>query len=114
MLREFSKTRHGPALRLVGDRESRNLIESDKKIVVGTFAHILIPVATCVFKTDEPHLCSLHPFGPTARLASALAELAAFLASDKAGFITGENICIDGGQTRLMIYHGDHGWTLDG
>ena len=36
-----------------------------------------------------------------------------FLASDKAGFITGENICIDGGQTRLMIYHGDHGWTLN-
>ena len=34
------------------------------------------------------------------------------VASDKAGFITGENICIDGGQTRLMIYHGDHGWTL--
>ena len=26
--------------------------------------------------------------------------------------ITGKNICIDGGQTRLMIYHGDHGWTL--
>ena len=37
-----------------------------------------------------------------------------FLASDKAGFITGENICIDGGQTRLMIYHGDHGWKLSG
>ena len=34
-----------------------------------------------------------------------------FLASDKASFITGENICIDGGQTKLMIYHGDHGWT---
>ena len=32
---------------------------------------------------------------------------------DKAGFITGENICIDSGQTRLMIYHGDHGWTLN-
>ena len=30
---------------------------------------------------------------------------------DKAGFITGENICIDSGQTRLMIYHGDPGWT---
>ena len=27
--------------------------------------------------------------------------------------ITGENICTDGGQTRLMIYHGDHGWTLN-
>lgn len=42
-----------------------------------------------------------------------IANMALFLASSKAGFITGENICIDGGQTRLMIYHGDHGWTLD-
>jgi len=42
-----------------------------------------------------------------------IANMVLFLASDKAGFITGENICIDGGQTKLMIYHGDHGWTLD-
>ena len=42
-----------------------------------------------------------------------IAHMALFLTSDKAGFITGENICIDGGQTRLMIYHGDHGWTLE-
>ena len=42
-----------------------------------------------------------------------IAHMALFLASEKAGFITGENICIDGGQTRLMIYHGDHGWSLD-
>ena len=42
-----------------------------------------------------------------------IANMVLFLASDKAGFITGENICIDGGQTRLMVYHGDHGWTLD-
>ena len=42
-----------------------------------------------------------------------IANMALFLASDKAGFITGENICIDGGQTRLMVYHGDHGWTLN-
>nr|MBQ8244114.1 SDR family oxidoreductase [Oscillospiraceae bacterium] len=42
-----------------------------------------------------------------------IAHMALFLASEKAGFITGENICIDGGQTRLMIYHGDHGWTLN-
>ena len=42
-----------------------------------------------------------------------IANMILFLASDKAGFITGENICIDGGQTKLMIYHGDHGWTLN-
>ena len=43
-----------------------------------------------------------------------IANMVLFLASEKAGFITGENICIDGGQTRLMIYHGDHGWSLEG
>lgn len=42
-----------------------------------------------------------------------VANMILFLASDKAGFITGENICIDGGQTKLMIYHDDHGWLLN-
>ena len=39
-----------------------------------------------------------------------IAEMILFLCSEKAGFITGENICIDGGMTRLMIYHGENGW----
>ncbi len=42
-----------------------------------------------------------------------IANMVLFLASDKAGFITGENICIDGGMTKLMIYHNDCGWTYD-
>lgn len=42
-----------------------------------------------------------------------IANMIMFLCSDKSGFITGENICIDGGMTRHMIYHGDHGWKLD-
>ena len=41
-----------------------------------------------------------------------IANMVLYLCSDKAGFITGENICIDGGMTHQMIYHGDHGWTL--
>ena len=41
-----------------------------------------------------------------------IAETALFLCSEKAGFITGENICIDGGMTKLMIYHGEHGWEF--
>jgi NAD(P)-dependent dehydrogenase (short-subunit alcohol dehydrogenase family) len=42
-----------------------------------------------------------------------IANMVLYLCSDMSGFITGENICIDGGMTRQMIYHGDHGWTLD-
>lgn len=42
-----------------------------------------------------------------------IANMVLFLCSEKAGFITGENICIDGGMTRQMIYHGDWGWRLE-
>ena len=42
-----------------------------------------------------------------------IANMVLFLCSDKAGFITGENICIDGGMTHQMIYHGDNGWKLE-
>ena len=42
-----------------------------------------------------------------------IANMVLFLCSEKAGFITGENICIDGGMTRQMIYHGDCGWKLE-
>lgn len=41
-----------------------------------------------------------------------IANMVMFLCTEKAGFITGENICIDGGMTKQMIYHGDHGWKL--
>ena len=42
-----------------------------------------------------------------------IANMVLFLASEKAGFITGENICIDGGMTKQMISHGDCGWSLN-
>ena len=42
-----------------------------------------------------------------------IANMVLYLCSDMAGFITGENICVDGGMTKQMIYHGDCGWTLD-
>ena len=52
---------------------------------------------------------------PTGRVGNPMdiANMVMFLCSDKAGFITGENICIDGGMTRQMIYHGDNGWSLE-
>ena len=42
-----------------------------------------------------------------------IANMVLFLCSEKAGFISGENICIDGGMTRQMIYHNDNGWALN-
>jgi NAD(P)-dependent dehydrogenase (short-subunit alcohol dehydrogenase family) len=43
-----------------------------------------------------------------------IASLALYLCSDDAGFITGENIVVDGGMTKLMIYHSDNGWRYEG
>ena len=53
---------------------------------------------------------------PTGRVGNPMdiANMVLYLCSDKAGFITGENICIDGGMTHQMIYHNDFGWTLGG
>ena len=53
-----------------------------------------------------------HPAGRVGTPAD-IANMVLYLCSAKAGFITGENICIDGGMTRQMIYHGDHGWSLN-
>ena len=52
---------------------------------------------------------------PAGRVGNSLdiAHMVLYLCSDKAGFITGENICIDGGMTRQMIYHNDFGWKLE-
>ena len=42
-----------------------------------------------------------------------IASMVLFLSSNEAGFITGENILIDGGMTHQMVYHGDNGWKLE-
>ena len=42
-----------------------------------------------------------------------ISSMVLFLCSSKASFINGENICIDGGMTKQMIYHQDYGWYLD-
>lgn len=41
-----------------------------------------------------------------------IASIVLFLCSQEAGFMTGENVVVDGGMTRQMIYHGDNGWKL--
>ncbi len=53
-----------------------------------------------------------HPAGRVGRPED-IASMVTYLCSDKAEFICGENIIIDGGMTRLMIYHNDFGWKLE-
>ena len=54
-----------------------------------------------------------HPVGRVGNPQD-IAQLVLFLCSEKAGFITGQNICVDGGMTAQMIYHDDNGWKLEG
>ncbi len=63
------------------------------------------------FTTYEGPDALQHPAGRVGNPLD-IANMVLFLCSDKAGFITGENICIDGGMTRQMIYHGDHHWAM--
>ena len=54
---------------------------------------------------------SQHPAGRVGTPAD-VAKLTLFLCSKDSSFITGENITVDGGMTKLMIYHNDNGWEL--
>ena len=52
-----------------------------------------------------------HPVGRIGKPVD-IAKLVVFLCSEDASFITGENICVDGGMTKQMIYHNDYNWFL--
>jgi len=51
-----------------------------------------------------------HPAGRVG-LPSDIVHAVMFLCDQRSSFITGQNITVDGGMTKLMVYHNDHGWT---
>ncbi|ACU90927.1 SDR family oxidoreductase [Desulfomicrobium baculatum] len=51
-----------------------------------------------------------HPAGRVGTPAD-IVNMAMFLCDPKNSFITGQNFTVDGGMTKLMVYHDDHGWT---
>jgi NAD(P)-dependent dehydrogenase (short-subunit alcohol dehydrogenase family) len=56
---------------------------------------------------------SQHPAGRVGTPED-IAEMVMFLCDNsRAGFITGENIVIDGGMSKLMVYHNDDGWRFE-
>lgn len=84
-------------------------VSFSSKIRVNSVSPGWIDTSYCVYEGPDAYQ------QPAGRVGNPLdiANTVLFLCSEEAGFITGENICVDGGMTRLMIYHGDHGWTLE-
>lgn len=52
-----------------------------------------------------------HPAGRVG-VPDDISEMVMFLCSESAGFITGQNFVVDGGMSKQMIYHNDHGWKF--
>ncbi|MBN2510605.1 MAG: SDR family oxidoreductase [Spirochaetales bacterium] len=53
-----------------------------------------------------------HPSGRVGTIQD-IVNAVMFLCDPANGFINGQNIVVDGGMTKLMIYHHDGGWTFD-
>jgi len=68
-------------------------------------------IDTSEMPEHSPEDKAQHPAGRVGTVED-IAQMVLFLCSDKASFITGENINIDGGMSKLMIYHNDYGWKL--
>ncbi len=51
-----------------------------------------------------------HPSGRVGEPADIVRAIE-FLCDERNSFINGENITVDGGMSRLMVYHNDCGWT---
>lgn len=50
-----------------------------------------------------------HPVGRVGKPQD-IVQAAFFLCSSAASFITGQTLVVDGGMSKLMVYHGDGGW----
>ena len=58
---------------------------------------------------DSPADRRQHPSGRIG-VPEDIARTALFLCDEENSFINGETITVDGGMTKLMVYHNDCGW----
>ncbi len=62
------------------------------------------------FSSQDNNQHPVHRVGKPIDIANAVM----FLCSEESGFMTGQNIIIDGGMSKLMVYHNDCGWEYKG
>ena len=64
---------------------------------------------------EDIYSISDHVQHPVRRIGNPMdiARTALFLCDERNRFITGQNITVDGGMTKQMIYHGDYGWKFN-
>jgi len=62
--------------------------------------------------TFEGSDASQHPVGRVGKPED-IVNAVMFLCDEKSSFITGQNITVDGGMTKLMVYHDDQGWNYN-
>lgn len=79
------------------------------KIRVNSISPGWINTSNNLIDNETDHI--QHPVGRVGKPFD-IAKTVLFLCSDDASFITGENICVDGGMTKQMIYHNDFNWIL--
>ena len=84
-------------------------VSFSSKVRVNSVSPGWIDTAYTVYEGTD---ASQHPAGRVGNPLD-IANTVLFLCSEKASFITGENICVDGGMTKLMIYHNDYGWMKE-
>jgi NAD(P)-dependent dehydrogenase (short-subunit alcohol dehydrogenase family) len=68
-------------------------------------------IETTEVQSEGPNK-SQHPVGRVGT-PSDIVHAVMFLCDSNSGFITGQNITVDGGMTKLMVYHNDFGWTYN-
>jgi NAD(P)-dependent dehydrogenase (short-subunit alcohol dehydrogenase family) len=76
------------------------------KVRVNCISPGWIDTTNVEFSTEDN---SQHPSGRVGKPID-IAKIVMFLCSEDSGFITGENITVDGGMSKQMIYHDDFGW----
>lgn len=80
------------------------------KVRVNCISPGWIDTTNSSFSVPDNNQHPVHRVGKPKDIANAVM----FLCSEDSGFITGQNLIIDGGMSKIMVYHNDHGWEYKG